>query len=612
MPVDLKLVHCDLCILAYQNYHQAVIWPLDPWYEVLARGGTDRRTLFMKAVHALASPKTLASPDAIYAGPMQTRAGFGASNDKLDPVVTNYRQINPRLPAFTGDGSKYLVLQAPDYVTSNLRRVKLAHLTEPDRATVVELHDYGAGTDEMIVFEGATGVIGSAAGALSPMGYVLKRQRESGKTWDAHIVFRGSRSGSAARALTEGMNGPFNGPSGNPDWVTDMASAPVTSGSDIDSVGGKVAAGMVHALLCCVPSILAALQELAKQGTPEKIHVTGHSLGAALASTCCAAISLTRDGSGATLGKAVRKGALANWPWDGVAGWFFALPPTGNQEFCDAFARAVENTAPYCDGDPVVECSKSIGTMDTAASGKIGWLLGSGGYSAGNLEKLPKPASSDSSENPHEIYLIRAALVHKLGHSKLPAAVRDAQPWGVYETFRDVLDGHAANFKKTSIAIITRDNLREILQGYHFAEHFEHVLELLQGVVANKGAYRGVHLGSTLVRLGENVELARSLQIAEQGGGSTKESVVDRVGTQVSIVCAFTAAKHQYLGMSGKAKAESDGSVDLKADDMLGQEFSVRIGLGMLLSALEKNTQTSMADYEKLEVLRLCLDTKLS
>ena len=61
MPVDAKLLHCDLCILAYQNYHQAVIWPLDPWYEVLARGGTDRRTLFMKAVHALASPAKLTS-----------------------------------------------------------------------------------------------------------------------------------------------------------------------------------------------------------------------------------------------------------------------------------------------------------------------------------------------------------------------------------------------------------------------------------------------------------------------------------------------------------------------------------------------------------------------
>jgi hypothetical protein len=612
MPIDAKLVNCDLCILAYQNYHQAVIWPLDPWYEVLARGGTDRRTLFMQAVHTLASPVStaFASDTALYAGPMLTRSGFGASNDKLDPVITNYRQINPKLPAFTGDGSKFLVLQAPEYATKNLRRVKLAHLTGPDAAAILELHDYGAGSDEMIVFEGATGVIGSAAGALSPMGYVLKRQSESGREWDAHIVFRGSRSGSAARALTQGMNGPFNGPTGNPDWVTDMASAAVTSGSDIDSVGGKVAAGMVHALQRCIPAILAALRELAKQGAPQKIHVTGHSLGAALASTLCAALSMTRSGSAATLSKEVRKATLASWPWDSLHGWFSALPPTGDKDFCDTFARTVENSAPYCDGDPVVECSKSIGTMDTAASGKVGWLLGSGGYSAGNLEKLPKPASAAGHENPHEIYLIRAALVAKLGRTSLPAPVRDAQPWGVYETFRDVLDGRAANFRK-STSIITRENLRPLLQCYRFAEHFDLVLTLLDGVVENKGAYRGKHFASTLLQLGENVRLARSLELADASRASPKEDIVDRVGTQVSILCAFAAAKREYLGL-GKAKAASDGSVDLKADDMLGQDFSTRIGLGMLLRALEKYAQTSMADYEKLEVLRLCLDVKLS
>jgi hypothetical protein len=301
---------------------------------------------------------------------------------------------------------------------------------------------------------------------------------------------------------------------------------------------------------------------------------------------------------------------MASWPWDSVQGWFFALPPTGHKDYCDAFARTVENTAPYCDGDPVVECSKTVGTLDTASSGRAGWLLGAGGYSAGNLEKLPKPASAASSENPHEIYLIRAAIVTKLGRASVPSAVRDAQPWGVYNTFRDVLDGRAANFRSSTIAIITRENLRPILRSICFAEHFELVLQLLEGVVANKASYRGAHWASTLIRLGENVQLARSLELADEA--ATKEGIVDRVGTQVSILCAFSAAKHQYLGIGSKAKAESDGSVNLEADDMLGQDFAVRIGLGMLLRGLAKYDQTSMADYEKLEVLRLCLDAKLS
>jgi len=610
MPVDPKLVHCDLCILAYQNYHQSVIWPLDPWYEVLARVGTDRRTLFMQAVRTLANPAGLTNAAMLYAGPMGTRAGFGVTSDTLDPIITNYRQIDPKLPAFTGDGEKFLVLQTPNYITDNLRRVKLAYRTGPNSTAIVELKDYGGGTDEMIVFEGSTGVLGSTgAGAMSPMGYVLKRQSEVPGKFEVHIVFRGSRSGSAARALTQGMNGPISGPTGNPDWVTDMASAFV-KGADVDGVGGNVAAGMVHALAQCIPGILEAVREIAKQGDPVKVHVTGHSLGAALASTFCAALKMTRAGAAGTLSKKVREGQTKDWPWDAVLGWFYALPPTADKTFCDAYARTVENTAPYCDGDPVVECSKSIGTMDTGGSGRAGWLLGAGGYTAGNLEKLPKPASSASGENPHEIYLIRAALVAKLGKASTPGPVRDAQPWGVYNTFRDLLDGRAANFKGTTIAIITRENLRAILRSYSFAEHFDLVLQLLEGVVANKASYRGKHWASTLIRIGENVQLARSLEIADDA--ATTDGIVDRVGTQVSIMCAFKAAKQQYLGLSNKAKAESDGSVDLEADDMLGQDFAVRIGLGMLLRGLAMHDQTSMADYEKLEVLRLCLETKLN
>ena len=84
MHIDAKLVNCDLCILAYQNYHQSVIWPLDP----------------------------------------------------------TGRSI-PSSPAFTGDGSKFLVLQAAKYVTDSLRRVPgcgaqlsdvLAQLTASRRA----------------------------------------------------------------------------------------------------------------------------------------------------------------------------------------------------------------------------------------------------------------------------------------------------------------------------------------------------------------------------------------------------------------------------------------------------------------------------------------------
>jgi hypothetical protein len=56
---------CDLFILAYQLNHQSVIWPPDPWYEVLARGAIGRRAHFMGRVHAHARTLPLRSGDAL-------------------------------------------------------------------------------------------------------------------------------------------------------------------------------------------------------------------------------------------------------------------------------------------------------------------------------------------------------------------------------------------------------------------------------------------------------------------------------------------------------------------------------------------------------------------
>ena len=625
MPIDPKLVNCDLCILAYQNYHQAVLWPLDPWYEILARGGSDRRSLFMTAVHKFATSLPRAGDTGVYSGPASI-GRLATSNASLDPILTNHRQINPKLPAFTGDGSVFLVLQAPSYITENLRSVRLASYASATTVGLSDVRAYGAGTDEMIVFEGATGSVNGSVPAFSPMGYVLKRYPQPGPRWDAHIVFRGSRSGSAGRAIKEGsevnvsvlgVSVPVGTVHGNADWVTDLCSTSVTGPRDIDFAGGEAAHGFIQALKWCFPTILLALQELSKQGAPDTIHVTGHSLGAALASTLSAALTLNVASRSPTCpARQVRTGRLADWPWDGLRGWYYALPPTGPKAYCDAFRAATgdRTTSPYCDGDMVVECSNSVGTMDTGIGGKAGWAMGSGGYSAGVLEKLPKPASAASGENPHEIYLIRDAIVRKLGRA-VPTPAATVFPWGVYKTFSDVLGGRANILRKNSppaISIITAANLRAVLQNYGFASHYTQFLDMLRDVMANKDAYVGKHFASTLARVGENIALARSLEVDDPSSMQTAADIADRVGTQVSILCAFKAAKTQYLGLGSKAKAASDGSVDLKADDMLGEDFSARIGLGMLLSAVERYGVTTMADYERLESLRLCMNVELS
>ncbi len=46
-----SLLNCDLAILAYQLYHQATVWPLDPWYEILAHPLSNRRTATLSAIH---------------------------------------------------------------------------------------------------------------------------------------------------------------------------------------------------------------------------------------------------------------------------------------------------------------------------------------------------------------------------------------------------------------------------------------------------------------------------------------------------------------------------------------------------------------------------------
>ena len=118
MAVTDELLNCDLCILAYQLYHQSVLWPLDPWYEVLARGATNRRTRFMEKTHEYARGRGARGD--LYAGPACV-GGQGDSNATLDPVLTNFSQLRPRDPAFTGDGAVFIALQAPGYLVNSIR-----------------------------------------------------------------------------------------------------------------------------------------------------------------------------------------------------------------------------------------------------------------------------------------------------------------------------------------------------------------------------------------------------------------------------------------------------------------------------------------------------------
>src|SRR5262245_6361818 len=86
----------DLCILSYHLHNQTLIWPVDPYYEqwssnLLTRAQFSRRKGFMSEVHKRATPAKyvgLRGPSRLNSAP--------DSNLGLDPIISDYFQINPR------------------------------------------------------------------------------------------------------------------------------------------------------------------------------------------------------------------------------------------------------------------------------------------------------------------------------------------------------------------------------------------------------------------------------------------------------------------------------------------------------------------------------------
>ena len=562
---------------------------------------TDRRTLFMKAVHKHAEGLPQRDAKARYAGPGVV-GGLGSTNDTLDPILTNYVQIRPRDPAWSADGAAFIAFKAPGYVVDAIRYVDVSaydrtwqDYTPQGLASVEEVCRHGDGTDHLIAFEGGTGSVNGSAAAWSLMGYVLKRTRANGK-YDLHIVFRGSRSGNPVRAAAKAANGPFNGPEGNADWISDMGTKLVVD----DYFGGEVSVGFAGALRRCAAALNAALWAMhSKYGAPESIQVAGHSLGAALASLFCGAVAR------GTWGEWLEKW-LDSWPWKGIQGYFYALPPTGSEAYAAAFDGALgdRTTAPYVKGDPVVEISKSLPRLKAVALGLVGDVTGA--YSAGKLQCLPRPQGADDGESPHEIYLVRAALVagEKDPLKPLACAVAKATPMGVYATFGDMLEGKAVSFVKGDDAkIVTPENLGATLANSRFSEHFLAFLGMIRAVVENPKAYRGLHASEAYALAGERVGLALSL--CQKLEGNDPEAIVDAVATQVATLCGFKGKKK--LGLKGFELVKDGSIVAMEADDLLGLDFATRLGLGLVLRALHEKPKTTVADYAKQEELRLCL-----
>jgi len=477
MLIPESILQCDLSILSYHLYHQSVVWPLDPWYDVMTRSLSDRRTLFMSSVHDWCDSM---DPAEGFRGP--SNAAFNnASNRSLDPVITRYDQLNPRLPAFTGTADGYVSMQTPTYITDSIKTVEVAQYKQAPRrgsmpqnaaVEIVDVCDYPNGSDHLIGFEGGHGLVEpTTEPAWSLMGFVMMRKdpKAPGKH-DIHIAFRGSRSGgSIARTVIQAL-----GKHGNPDWVTDMANFKVKN--DWVSKEGKVGKGFSYALQTCAGTIYHALKRLNQiYGTPRSITVTGHSLGAAM--SCQMALAMAKGGFSTHLRR-----ALPKWPLDKIryVGW--AQPTCGSSEFAANWARSVSGCFYWVKGDSVV-------TIGEGSSKGVGMASQHGGESI----RFPKPPGAK--ENPHEIFLARAGVLLDLASKGqfLDARLSGITPWAQYETFLDLVEGNAKSYKYNTAAPashITQKNIRSVLNGYRVTRGFDNLFSILKTVALDPKAYK--------------------------------------------------------------------------------------------------------------------------
>ena len=204
--------HLDLSILAYQLYSQSLVWPFDPYYEE-SNSPSGGRARIMNNVRAWAKVKggqQLRQNAKLggYRGPGHL-GGFG-NNKSHDPIVYRYDRLRPWDHAIANADGRWTEYLTPRAITGRIGDVYMCYRKagQAENAVAVDhvvsgrgLADPGA-RDVLLAFEGGTGDKGlrGQPASQSLMGFVLLRYAGTGKDYDVHIAFRGSRSGSLLRA----------------------------------------------------------------------------------------------------------------------------------------------------------------------------------------------------------------------------------------------------------------------------------------------------------------------------------------------------------------------------------------------------------------------------
>jgi len=567
------VLNLDLCTLVYQLYHQSLCLPLDPWYDLESRLGSDRRNNICRFTQDYAA--TLGGPAGFYSGPNAAR-GWPNSNLNLDPILTNYKHIDAKLPTFNRDGERFLTVCAPDYVTRNIKSIDgMRYKTKPtsypcNDVERFQIREYPSGEDRMILFEGGTGIAGATEPAWSLMGFVLMRKTHTG--YDAHIVFRGSRSGSALSKTVWKAQDFIGEAKGNPDWVTDLGGSKQIAQPLISKVG-TVTKGFAESLPTMLGTITASCKYLEQNyPAPEHIYVTGHSLGAGLASQFVSAV--LQGGYGDEVRNAVK-----SWPWGNTVLMAYAQPIPGDPAWAANFDKVSPTSEHYwVAGDSVVE----------ATAGRIVGLFIDKGEHAGVQHKLSPIA--DCSDNPHEVFVIRGALLRDMaaGDAALSQQLGRENTWGYYESFSKMLAGQPLSYVYPGAPaprLVTEENLRPILQNGNFSSEFENWLEAVYAkMIADKSSYIGPKFQSTL--------------------DERRKLVLDLVGKMRAPASNNNANNALELDTLASEAALIDGNLGLTEEERW-------MYCGSILSRFQKTTLTLPELMSKPEI-KTCLDAKVN
>ena len=444
-PYHPLVYHLDLSILAYQLYGQSLLWPFDPYYEE----SDDRVALKAKA-------RTWAR----MRGAVQVRDGAGLEgyrgpgvlggfpdNPVHDPILYSYARICPWSPCITNAEGVWTEYLTPAVITDRIGEVHVCYRETGGAPEDVVLERVrtrpGAVAPEagdiLLAFEGGTGDQGEAnqPASQSLMGFVLLRRIE-GDRYDVHVVFRGSRSGSAGRAIFEAIS--TSEASGNPDWITDLGHR--REAYPFISTTGAVHRGFARSIESLTPTLFRCLKEVAEieHGLPpEHIYVTGHSLGGGLAQHFVSAVLLGDrygpEGQGAGMPP-----SLAGWPWRQVKLITYSAPRAGDGEWAERLTRSSLDSGFYesgvqpFDGDSLVmtdpdllarllDRDRPAGFRVLVSKDPITSQL-SGGEHVGKTVYLNAPSPLDVLPPPdfsaHEPWKLRELMVEGMQERRAP------------------------------------------------------------------------------------------------------------------------------------------------------------------------------------------------